>query len=502
MADLVHISPGITPTLARRFDDGASQYLSGTAGVTSMPLVLGCRFRADDASLVGTLVSLDSDGADNNWFRLAIHGLVSPKELRANLGWDNGITFSQKDAKVTVWQANRWYWGVAEFASTSSQTVWLDGASGTDATGTTAPANIAASRIGVYRTALAGFSQFMSGDISHAFAVSGAWSNALQARLMAGEPLDSLLAGRAGSIWQLNGSNLDLIGGYHLTAVNSPRWRPGPYVRSTRSIFLLESTVGDDVLAVPATVTRPRVAAKTRSGNAFTLASPDLAADTAGTFVCRFKSLSSGNDHYPFSADDGSTFWGFGVREDDSNKLQVYTFSGGFTFNAVTAANAVKPGREQMLAVSSNGSTTRVYVDGVEKTLTPTTGSNNGQFANYYSDPWFIGLSNGNSAIWDCRYYSGTALSAQDLRKLAAGIEIDTKPTRHWHLKGNARESVAGEHLAKVGTPRWANVIERGSGTLMAFSAPSVDAPPENLVGGASSIWFKQSALALGLGLD
>lgn len=175
--------------MAYLFDDSLNQYLgSSEASVSAMPLTIGCKFRADDASLVGTLIALNgatySNGA--NWYRLVLVGSVSPRELRANIGWSNGGSQSQQDAKVTEWDANTWHWAVGTFVSASERTAWLDAAKTTNTGSITTPSAPDRTYIGKYESKTFGDRQEMSGEIAEAFVYDCEWTDELQDMLLAG----------------------------------------------------------------------------------------------------------------------------------------------------------------------------------------------------------------------------------------------------------------------------------------------------------------------------
>src|SRR5262245_11549320 len=110
--------------MARLFDDAATEYFTrSSAPVTPYPVSMACWFYADDASLVGTLMALDT-AAGESILRMVVVGVVSPKQIRANTRDSAG---GESNAITSAWAVNTWHHALAVFAASNDRRIYLDG---------------------------------------------------------------------------------------------------------------------------------------------------------------------------------------------------------------------------------------------------------------------------------------------------------------------------------------------------------------------------------------
>jgi len=208
--------------MARLFDDAASEYLERTEAVlTGTPITVACWFRSD---------------AVVDQFLVGLHDTSATPYIALN-AWSDGVlyatvrdaaTFSEA-ATSTSWAVNTWHHGCGIFASATSRSVYLDGGGlGTNATSRTAT-GIDTTCIGV-RANSGTHSEYMSGRIAEAAIWNVALTGAEVAILAAGySPLlvrpQSLVA-----YWPLIQTDNDRVGGYNLTAYNTPTIAAHPRV--------------------------------------------------------------------------------------------------------------------------------------------------------------------------------------------------------------------------------------------------------------------------------
>ena len=126
------------------------------------------------------------------------------------------------------------------------------------------------------------------------------------------------------------------------------------------------------------------------------VSNPSFIDDTTGTVSAwvRFDNLSV--DDRPFSVSKDTLVsphvneFYVGLAGDYDNQLYLRQYIHGDTiWNANTAENAITDTNYHFITLTSDGSTTRLYLDGVEKTLTDSAGTNSGQ--------WFASATDANA---------------------------------------------------------------------------------------------------------
>lgn len=216
--------------MARLFDDAQYEYLQWTGAsppVTGPPFTLACWGRSDSDSATQTLIWLgDKDASGAVIGALQMAGAADGDPVRAVTG-DNGLAFA---SSTTGYVANTWHHVCGVFATTSDRRVYLDGGGkGTDGTNK-APSGTDCAAIGRFAASAPG--DYLSGAVAEA----AVWNAALDdddVRALAGRYCPLLIRrDRLVAYWPLGGfsrpDDRDLLGGYGMTAYNTPSWTDHP----------------------------------------------------------------------------------------------------------------------------------------------------------------------------------------------------------------------------------------------------------------------------------
>lgn len=221
--------------MARAFDDVSSQYLyRSTPILTATPISMSALFYVDDLTLAQNVVGFSSED-DNSYhgFWLHFRGDEAGDYLQARC-YDGGLGIAASTIGVS---ADTWHHGVARFTSPTDRSVLLDGGNkGTNATSVT-PLSIDNATIGaIYYWATS--ENVIATPLSGRIAEVGIWNISLtdaEATILAlgYSPLlirpQNLVA-----YWPLIGKNspeIDLVGGYDMTLINTPTTAVHPSVR-------------------------------------------------------------------------------------------------------------------------------------------------------------------------------------------------------------------------------------------------------------------------------
>jgi len=234
--------------MARLFDDASNEYLEvGSVPDDAAPLTLACWFNCDDNS--GNYYSLMGIGdvAAANYFWLLLEGSPTGQQVRAQIAAASaGVAETS-----TTWTLNTWEHAAAVFTSNVLRAAFLDGGGkGTNTTDLT-PSGLDNTTIGTLHMSSA-YYYYMSGSVADAAVWNVALTDADVAMLALGLcPLlirpDALVA-----YWPLGGiygrHDNDLLGGYDMTAYNTPTWADHP----TKLIYPNSGIVMPHVAAAPA----------------------------------------------------------------------------------------------------------------------------------------------------------------------------------------------------------------------------------------------------------
>jgi hypothetical protein len=180
----------------------------------------------------------------------------------------------------------------------------------------------------------------------------------------------------------------------------------------------------------------------TTSFNEYVQVTPFNTSDTAGSITVWFKNLGAAIANLIWSISNNTaltTFIGLEYRGDDNKEFQIYVLNGGSGLNAITPNNTVTDTGWHHAAVTSDGSTVKVYIDGNLQTLSIQTGSNTGQWLASISgiNQWTVGaLIRSSSNVYfqgnldEYRYYN-YALTATQVGYLAGGYNQDGGTTSY-----------------------------------------------------------------------
>lgn len=120
-------------SLARKFDDAATQYLKVDASaVAADPMTLACFFNTDDLTINQDLMVVGVSGSisNRNCRILRCAGAIANDPVRASSGSNTGSSVSDSNGIV----ANQWMHAAGVFASTSSRIAYLNGVAGAEET--------------------------------------------------------------------------------------------------------------------------------------------------------------------------------------------------------------------------------------------------------------------------------------------------------------------------------------------------------------------------------
>jgi hypothetical protein len=224
--------------MARLFDDASSEYLKwdGTPPVSGEPFAMGCLFRSDDAAANQTLMWIgDKDVSDQGY------------GVRANgaSGGDPVGAYSYAGSFVSAnttsgFSANVWHHALGVWATSSDRRAMIDGGNkGTEST-SMSPSGWDRLAIGVLGRNTPSLAGYTSGRIAEAAIWDlSAWPGATDGdkadefervcatALAAGFsplffPLGLVAYWPLGGMLSTDDADVDIIGGYDMTAVNTP----------------------------------------------------------------------------------------------------------------------------------------------------------------------------------------------------------------------------------------------------------------------------------------
>jgi len=160
--------------LAGRGFNGSSQYISGgSVPTTTLPITTACWFKAANVTASGSLVSL-STNAGTARYTMSVRGDIVGDPLRA-AAVNSGGTAGQASTS-TSYTAGVWHHALAIYSSSTSRTIYLNGAgSGTNTTSITVGTGINRTLTGAQ--ILTTVQDFFNGSIAEV----GIWGVALDA---------------------------------------------------------------------------------------------------------------------------------------------------------------------------------------------------------------------------------------------------------------------------------------------------------------------------------
>ena len=214
--------------MARVFTGGSSQYLSrSSAFVTAYPLSFFAWVYPTDATAIYRGMTIAATSGVS-YLQLALRGDLSGDPVETYV--DDGSA-PTPTASVSGFTANAWNCVGCVHLNATSHTVYCNGSS---ATSTTSKAFPTASQFSIARGFYAGTAYYDSATSRWAYAAL--WNAALDAQecaaLAARYHPRMVRPSSLVSSWDLGGfageNDKDFVGGYDLTATNSPTWADSP----------------------------------------------------------------------------------------------------------------------------------------------------------------------------------------------------------------------------------------------------------------------------------
>jgi hypothetical protein len=210
--------------MARQFDGSADYLFTSTIPDASPPTTFGAWARLDNTTGVQTVMVLGSGSANNHFERLQTSGTAL--RIRSSAG----STGTNTTSSGTV-SASTWHHCTAVITSTSSRTVYLDGANAVTATATRAPTLTLMGLAASVRSSSP--IQHLDGRVSHGFFYDAALTADEVAALALGA---SPLLVRRGNlqgfwpVWGIDSPETDYTGTTAMTVGGSPTTALGPPV--------------------------------------------------------------------------------------------------------------------------------------------------------------------------------------------------------------------------------------------------------------------------------
>ena len=210
--------------MAREFD-GSNQYLATGSILEELPITLACWFWSDASAAYQALMALDESGGPLNGIALEVRGDVGGDPVRA-ASWEEGdLTHFADTGNSTTF--NTWQHACGVWAASNDRTAYLNG--DTDNKGTNSddfhPGVLDVTSIGGLEWD-SNYTAFMSGRICEAAIWTVALTDGEVAALA--DRISPILVRRDALVayWPLGGAHneddIDIVGGFDLTPVNSP----------------------------------------------------------------------------------------------------------------------------------------------------------------------------------------------------------------------------------------------------------------------------------------
>lgn len=229
--------------MARLFDDLQSEYLKRNQAVLAgTPLAISVMAYFDDLDATVTIICIGDASLNKNFFAIDIAGSVENDPVRVIVG-SGAIGALYFPSAVSV---NTWHHIVALFLSSTSRYCYVDGVVSSEHTIDITPSGLDETTIGsmLWESRI----NFMSGRVAEVgiwdltnWGIDDAGRKAafeeILPHLAAGEPPGDYTTGLA-AYWPLRDDDLDYVGNFDLTPINTPSWAEHPNV-----IHLLDGTI-------------------------------------------------------------------------------------------------------------------------------------------------------------------------------------------------------------------------------------------------------------------
>lgn len=230
--------------MARYYARASTEYSEAAgAPATAVPLTMACWFNSTTALYDQCLMFIGDKDADYNYFTLMASGAVAGDPVRACAAEGE----ASRAATSTGYTANTWHHACGVFSATNSRTAYIDG--GSAGTNTTVREPAGCDRVSIGRAGQSTAEDYMSGMIAEAAVWSVALSAADIAQLAHGQSPLLVQAASLVAYWPLIRGDNDWVGGYNLTAYNTPTFgaHPGriiPVMLQMRLPFAITGAAG------------------------------------------------------------------------------------------------------------------------------------------------------------------------------------------------------------------------------------------------------------------
>lgn len=205
--------------MARQFASVSSQYLKETSAVLSgVPISMACWFYGDSDN-DNCLMCISDISDDKNYFVLFARNSAVSWVVNAQTRWTGNWGTAEA---TTTWSTGQWHHVCGVFGATDSRAVYLDGGNkGTDITDGT-PTGLDTTGIGALLRNPLGL--YVDGREADAAIWNVALSDADAAILALGFSPLMVKPANLVAYWPLIRDDRDWVGGYDMTAYNSPTW--------------------------------------------------------------------------------------------------------------------------------------------------------------------------------------------------------------------------------------------------------------------------------------
>lgn len=210
--------------MARSFNDAATEYLAlDSAPATTMPLSMACWFRSDSVALEQRIMWLGDKDSDAHFYSLNARGATAGDPISFSY-CAGGSTY--RATSTTGYTANTWYHACGVATDAIHKYVYLNGGSKDYDANNATPANLDRICFAKFGGSTAG--NYLSGMVAEA----AIWTVALSDAdvLMLSKGVSPLLVQGASLVayWPFLRGDNDWVGGYNLTAYNTPSFDAHP----------------------------------------------------------------------------------------------------------------------------------------------------------------------------------------------------------------------------------------------------------------------------------
>jgi hypothetical protein len=247
--------------MARSFDDASLQYLENGNAVVSAPYTIAgfinvASGQSPSAGQNERMLSVSdpSQGVDNRRFCLGVN--YDGTKWAARYNPHDGSTGVANDGTSSVAEDTWTHISATENSGENSRAVFTNGADKqTDSTALTMP-TLDTTTIGALNIN-AGVVDYLEGKLAHIAAWNVVLTDAEIASLAAGFSPKFVRPQNLISYWRFLRTDQDIVGGYHMTAYNSPTWADQPPIIMPAPVLYSFPVAG--ITQTPKTVTGAQI---------------------------------------------------------------------------------------------------------------------------------------------------------------------------------------------------------------------------------------------------